>query len=258
MEVNNTDNETYLRNILDDQDLTQNQIENLRNLRDTIEQQLNDSLKGSPKTYYGGSYKKKTMIKASYDLDIILYWAPDAPYTLQNLYKRVGSVLQKNWKCVKSKRVGWELPFEGDFHIDVIPGKESSKDSQYAYLYNRKTGGRFQTSIKIQINYVQNSRRQDAIRLMKLWKKRKNVPIKTFILEQMVIEGCKALSRNTLEPQLDATFEYIKDNITTKKIFDPANSQNIISNEISIEQKNRIRKLASQAINADKWSQIFY
>lgn len=60
------------------------------------------------------------------------------------------------------------------------------------------------------------------------------------------------------EPQLDAAFEYIRYNVTTEKIIDPANSQNIISNDITIGQKNRIRKLAIQVINAEKWSQIFY
>lgn len=60
------------------------------------------------------------------------------------------------------------------------------------------------------------------------------------------------------EPQLDAAFEYIRYNVTTEKIIDPANSQNIISNDITNGQKNRIRKLAIQVINAEKWSQIFY
>jgi hypothetical protein len=251
-------NENYLRNILDSQNLTQNQIENLRNLRNKIEKQLKSGLKGTPRTYYGGSYKKNTMISASYDLDIVLYWSPDTPYTLQNLYKAVGSVLQRNWDYVHKKKVGWELPFNGDFHIDVIPGKESSTDNRYAYLYNNETRGRFQTSIEIQVNYVRNSKRQDTIRLMKLWKKRKNVPIKTFILEHMIIEGCKGVSRNTLEPQLNAAFKYLEENITTKKIMDPANSQNIISNDITPEEKNRIRRLATQALDADSWSQVFF
>jgi len=88
--------------------------------------------------------------------------------------------------------------------------------------------------------------------------KRKSVPLKTFILEHMIIEGCKGVSRNTLEPQLNAAFEYIEDNITTKRIMDPANSQNIISNDITSEEKNRIRRLATQALDTGSWSQVFF
>lgn len=251
-------NEDYLRQILNDQDLNDNQIENLRRHRDIIEDQLRNGINGSPKAYYGGSYKKKTMIKASYDLDLVLYWPSNSPYSLQRLYRAAESVLDKNWRKIIKKRVGLEIPFQGDFHIDVIPGKFSSKDEKYAYLYNKDTGGRFQTSIDIQVKYVLKHRRQDAIRLMKLWKKRKDVPIKTFILEICVIEGCKGIDRSKLESQLLAAFRYIRDNIQTSRMVDPANSNNIVSDDLTIEQKNRIKKLAIQAIDTQYWNQVFF
>ena len=198
------------------------------------------------------------MIRAGYDLDIVLYWPSDSPYSLESLYRAAESVLDRNWRTVIKKKVGLEIPFQGDFHIDVIPGKFSSSDENYAYLYNNRTGGRFQTSIYVQVDYVKNSRRQDAIRLMKLWKMRKNVPIKTFIIESCVIERCKGYDRSKLEPQLLAAFRYIRDNIQNTKIVDPANSNNIISEDVTKEQKNRIRKLAIQAIEAQYWNQVFF
>lgn len=198
------------------------------------------------------------MISASYDLDIVLYWPSDSLFSLESLYRAAEGVLDRNWTKVVKKKVGLELPFKGDFHIDVIPGKFSSKDENYAYLYNNKTGGRFQTSIYVQVKYVKNSKREDVIRLMKLWKKRKDVPIKTFILESCVIEGCKGYDRSMLESQLLAAFEYIRDNIQNTRIVDPSNSNNIISDDLSIEQKNRIRRLADQAIKAQSWSQVFF
>ncbi len=251
-------NDDYLREILDGQELTENQKSNLRGLRDKIEGQLRSGIKGTPKAYYGGSYAKNTMIKASYDLDIVLYWPSDSPYSLRSLYSAAEGVLNRNWRTVKKKKVGLELPFEGDFHIDVIPGKFSSKDENYVYLYNSKTEGKFQTSIYVQVDYIKKSNRQDIIRLMKLWKKRKNVPIKTFILEICVIEGCKGIDRSKLESQLMATFKYIRDNIQTTRMLDPANSNNIISNDLSKETKNRIRNLVVQAIDAKSWNQVFY
>ena len=209
------DNESYLKRILHDQNLSQNQLTNLRNLRDKIESQLRENLKGGPKFYYGGSYGKNTLIKASYDLDIVIYWPANSPFTLEELYKGVGSVLQKYWTSPRSKRVGWELSFKGDFHIDVVPGKLSSSDNLYAFLYNSKTKNRFQTSIKNHIDIIRKSGRRDVIRLMKLWKKRKKVPITSFILEQIVIEGCKQkrASMIKLEPQLMGSFHFINDNI---------------------------------------------
>jgi len=251
-------NESYLRGILDRQDLNENQKRNLRKLRDKIEGQLRNGIKGTPKAYYGGSYAKNTMIKASYDLDIVLYWPSDSPYSLESLYRAAEGVLDKNWRTVRTKKVGLELPSEGDFHIDVIPGKFSSKDENYAYLYNSRTGGRLQTSIYVQVDYVKKSGRQDVIRLIKLWKKRKNVPIKTFILESCIIEGCKGFDRSKLESQLLAAYYFLLNKIQNVKIEDPSNSNNIISDDLSKEQKNRVRNLASQAIEAPNWEQVFF
>ena len=76
------------------------------------------------------------------------------PCLVLSLYRAAESVLNRNWRTVKKKKGGLELPFEGDFYVDIIPGKFSSKDNNYAYLYNNKTGGRFQTSIYIQVNHT--------------------------------------------------------------------------------------------------------
>ena len=54
-----------------------------------------------------------------------------------------------------------------------------------------------------------------------------------------------------------ASFHYINNNILNKKILDPANSNNVISDDLSQEEKNRIKRLANQAIEAKKWSEVF-
>ncbi len=251
-------NENYLRELLATQNLTKNQIENLKNQRDAIVEDVVNEIGGNPTLFNAGSYAKGTMIQVSYDLDIVLYWANNFRYSPRNLYNEIGSVLQSKGRNPKSKKVGWEIPFQGDFHIDVIPGKKILNKPNYAYLYNTNTNNRFQSSVKKHVSFVKKANRQSVIKLMKLWKKRKSVPIKTFILEYMIIEGCKRVSRNTLEPQIGAAFEYIEENITTKRILDPANSQNIISDDITQEEKNRIRRLAIQALDADSWSKVFF
>ncbi len=250
-------NEKYLRKLLAEQGITKNQKKQLRDLGAKVKSQLEGLLEEKPIVYYAGSYRKKTMIKASYDLDIVLYWPSKIPLKVEDLYNAVGSELQKNWNRLSAKNVGWEIGFDGDFHIDVIPGKRKDKSHKDAYLYSRDINGRFLTSINKQVNYVKRRRRGKAIKLIKLWKKRKEVPIKTFILETMVVRGCKYLPRKTLEPQLTQALEYLADNITTIRLIDPANSENIISNNLTIEEKNRVRNLANKALSADNWSQVF-
>jgi tRNA nucleotidyltransferase (CCA-adding enzyme) len=92
--VNRISNEDFLHQILEDQKLDPNQIENLKNQRDAIVGELIKEIGGNPIIYNGGSYAKGTMIRASYDLDIVLYWPINFQYSPKNLYIEVGGVLQ--------------------------------------------------------------------------------------------------------------------------------------------------------------------
>jgi hypothetical protein len=112
----------YLATILREQNLTSAELDALRRVREQIEAQLS-VLEGSPRFYYGGSFGKKTMVRARYDLDLVMFWPPTATYSIDGIYKAVGDILKKHWQSVNSKTVAWQLPFQGGFHIDVVPGR---------------------------------------------------------------------------------------------------------------------------------------
>jgi len=251
-------NDAYLRGLLAQQDLTPEEWSALQRFRDTIEGQLRSGLNKIARVYYAGSFGKDTMIRELYDLDIVVYWANECGFTLQNIYNAVGDALKKNWKFVKSKTVAWELPFQGGFHVDVVPGRALDGTFTYANLFRTDTGTSLQTSIKVHIDTVKRSGRRDAIRLMKLWRKRKGVPFnKSLALELITIDGCSGLPVDNLEKQMLAAFRYMADNILTTRLVDPANTNNVISDEITSAEKLAIQSAAKAAIAAQYWSQVF-
>jgi hypothetical protein len=250
-------NNDYLAGILRDQNLSNADLDGLRQLREQIEQQL-AVLEGNPRFYYGGSFGKRTMIRARYDLDLVMYWPHTSNYSINGIYTAVGEVLKKNWKYVNSKTVAWELPFERGFHIDVIPGR--ALDAQYyeANLHRTDTGTTLKTSLKKHIDTVRNSGRIDVIRLMKLWKVRKNVPFKkNFLLELMTIDGCKGTQSDDLGRQTLAALRYVRDNIKTCSVRDPANSNNSLSDDLDASARAAIYQRADETIKATYWSQVF-
>ena len=251
-------NDTYLRGLLDQQDLTMDEEAALRGLRDRIEGQLRNGLKKIERVYYAGSFGKNTMIRELYDLDLVVYWANDCGFTLKDIYDAVGDALKKNWKVVRSKNVAWELPFDGGFHIDVVPGRALNATFKYANLYRTDTTTSLQTSIKVHIDTVRNSGRRDAIRLMKLWRRRKDVPFKkSLALELITIDGCSGVPTDNLEKQMLAAFRHISENILTTRLVDPANTNNVISDDISYADKLVIQGAAKAALDAQYWSQVF-
>lgn len=247
----------YLRSLLGQQELPPLVLDALRRLRDQIEGQLR-VLQGSPRFYYAGSFGKKTMIRERYDLDIVMYWPRNGGYTLQGIYNAVGKVLKTHWRTVNTKTVSWEIPFQNGFHIDVVPGRAIDGTFHHANLYRRDKGTSMQTSIKIHIDTVRNSGRRDVIRLMKLWRHRKRVPMKlSFALELITIDGCSGVPTVELEKQMIAALRYIRDNILSVRLVDPANSNNIVSDEWSDRDRSAIRSAADAALQAQYWTEVF-
>ena len=247
----------YLQSLLDSQRLNEKSIDNLRHLRSKIQNQLS-VLEGNPRFYYAGSYGKKTMIAARYDLDIVIYWPKSASYTIKGIYNGVGDQLKKHWNSVQPKTVSWELSFPGNFHIDVVPGRALDDEYYNANLHRNDTDTTLKTSLKKHIDTVRSSGRRDAIRLMKLWRERRSVPLKkSFLLELLTIAGCSGTSYTDLQAQITNTFCYIRDNIETCKVVDPANSNNSLSDELTNYQRSRIKERAQAAINAKYWRDIF-
>jgi len=249
-------NEQYFQNVLAGQSLTAGDTNALRSLRDQIQAQLSN-FQGSPRFYYGGSYGKDTIIRASYDLDLVMYWPHDCGFSLADIFNAVGAELRKHWKVVQQKNVAWALPFEGGFHVDVVPGRAMDSGFKYANLYRSTAGSSLQTSIKVHIDAVRKSGRRELIRLLKLWKVRQNVPVKSFILEILGVEGAKGTSVTNLEPQLAAALAHIRDRILAANIVDPANSNNNLGASMTAQEKLATRNAAAAAIAARTWNEVF-
>ena len=88
---------------------------------------------------------------------------------IEKISDAVGGILKEKWKLVNKKNVAWEIPFEGNFHIDVVPGRALDKDYYYANLYKKDSGQPLKTSLKKHIDTIRNADRRNAIKLVKYW-----------------------------------------------------------------------------------------
>ncbi len=52
------------------------------------------------------------------------------------------------------------------------------------------------------------------------------------------------------------TFEYLRDRFLIVRVVDPANTNNIISDDLSLADKMKIAQAARQALNAKNWGEI--
>ncbi|MHA2009720.1 MAG: hypothetical protein ACXADW_05985 [Candidatus Hodarchaeales archaeon] len=249
-------NEEFLKKVLNGLDPTRSQVKSLLKLRNRIRSCVFKNIGGNPSIFIAGSFKKKTMIKQHYDLDMFLIWSPEF-MPLKVLFYEIERALNSNWKIIEQKRVGWRIPYENQFHADVIPAIQDSYEPDYSYLYNCYENTELRTSMQIHMKHIERYNCRDIIKLLKLWKYRRDVPIKTFLLEIMTHLASYNVTSESLSDQLEAVFEYITINIVKKEFYDPANRDNIISADLTHRERYEIRDKANQALKRKNWGQIF-
>lgn len=262
----------FFEKLLESQSLLEEQLKTLSGHREEVEGYLREKFGQEPTIRYAGSKAKGTMITESYDLDIVCYFPHDKDTTIKEIYDSVQKILSSKYVIEpKSSAVrikGIDKNIETDYHIDVVPGKFIDGDDGDVFLhvvYGEKE--RIQTNIDTHIAYVKDSGCQDVIKLMKLWKERNGIPFKTFVLEIVVVETLKGSNNKDNFPEsLRKIFTFLRDEIESVRLLDPANSNNIVSESISGGDKDAVASKAAEVLKIlenkegdeiARWQEIF-
>lgn len=267
-----TDDE-YLQAVLRDQTLDPKgpELKELREHRKRVEKLLREEFGDyDPTIVYAGSKKKHTMIKESYDLDMTCYFAHDETgpgETLKEIYDNVEERLRKDYlterkaSAIRLKDLAQDT-YGTDFHIDVVPGHFFDEDEADVWLHqNTGKKDRLKTNLEIHVAHIRDSGVRDAIRLMKLWRVRNAVGIKTFVLELLVIDLLKDKKKKPLSAQLRHVLEQFRDNADEFAVEDPANPiGNDLSEELNDTVKANLSATANQTletIDNEGWEGVF-
>ena len=262
----------YLEGVLKEQTLADDsdEIKALQKHRAEVEALLRDHFDDcSPTIKYGGSKAKGTMIRESYDLDIICYFPHDdtsAGTTLEEIYSNVRKALEKKY-LVEPKTSALRLKHADreclgvDFHIDVVPGRFTDDSKTDAFLYqDNAEKKRLKTNIDVHIDHVRGSGVTDAIRLEKLWKVRNGLNLKHFVLELAVIKLLAEKKNESLATQLEHVWTEFRDNIDELLVEDPANPEGNDLTSVLDAARVSLQSAASrtlQLIEASGWEAVF-
>lgn len=258
----------YLQKVLKSQKLENDELEALKKNRGEVEKVLRDKFGSGPTIRYGGSKAKGTMIRDSYDLDIICYFESDdtsAGDTLKDIYDSVKKCLDSTY-YVEPKKSALRIETKEEkvyFHIDVVPGRYTDEKKEDVFLYQSNGDkDRLQTNLQKHINYVKDSGLTDVIKLIKYWKIRNGLQIKTFILELLVIEILKDTEESEgLDICLKKFWEQLKDKVDEIEIEDPANpTGNDLSELFDDSIKDSLSSLAKRALETTEqqgWEAVF-
>ncbi|MCC5938159.1 MAG: hypothetical protein JJU34_12845 [Lunatimonas sp.] len=175
---------------------------------------------------------------------------------LKTIFESLATKLQQNNYPISKRTVAIQTQSNGQ-KIDLVPGKVQSGYQNWHSLYNSDTGNWLQTNIEEHVNTVKNSGRLDEIRVLKIWSKCHALKFPSIYLELIIFEALYNKNKGQLAVNVRTILEYLRDKFIDKRIQDPSNSNNILSEYLlTKQQKESVSKKAGECLKAQYWEQI--
>jgi hypothetical protein len=205
-----------------------------------------------------GSFAKGTGVLGTTDLDVFIGITNDAPENLQQLYESLFAWAQNHYWLPKRQNVSIGITWLGT-NVDLVPGKRQANQTADYSLWKNKLQTWRQTNVVTHINTVVNSGRVNEIRALKIWRKCHNLDFPSFYLELTVIDALWGRAKGTnLAANVSTCFDYIRDNLETACVIDPANIANIISEDLTAAAKKTIAQAAGASRKEPYWQQVLW
>jgi tRNA nucleotidyltransferase (CCA-adding enzyme) len=230
-----------------------NSLIKIRPLRRELRRWGNQYIK---KIIPSGSYVKGTAIKGTADIDLMISFKNQAPFTLKEIYESLYDFLSQSYSA-KKQNVSVGVVFQGT-KVDLVPAKKQPNVTHPHSIYVSKQDTWTKTNVNKHINLIKNSPHRNAIKLLKIWCKLNELDFPSFVLEMTVLEALKKKRALGIDKKFISILKYIIEEFENAKIYDPANTNNNISDTISNEQKDSIIQAALASYGENFWETIIW
>lgn len=202
-----------------------------------------------------GSFAKVTANKTGTDIDLLISLSDQTTETLREVYNKLFNTMSGRGYNPKRQNVSVGIRVNG-YGVDLVPAKLQNIFASDHSLYRRRADTWTKTNVATHIAHVSGSGRTNEIRIVKLWRDQKGLDFPSFYLELTVINALAGQYFGTLSSNVWKVFEYLRDTFFNARVVDPANTNNIISDDLTVAERSRIKAAADEALRATNWSQI--
>ncbi|EKD44715.1 MAG: hypothetical protein ACD_71C00032G0003 [uncultured bacterium (gcode 4)] len=220
-------------------------------------------------TLESGSRAKWTAIHLASDVDYLVSLKSncnESSWWLKSIYDSLYVKLKEvYWNSnVRKQNVSFRIIIGGDLEVDVTPARKHSGNTNYHWLYVSKKDTWQQTNIQIHKTDISQSWRTNEIKLLKIWRELNNLDFPSIYAEYLIIDNILHGKTTNIDYLAD-NFLYIlrelsKDsgNPLFARIVDPANSNNTLSDLLTINEKNLIINKAKESSLKPYWENIIW
>ena len=208
-------------------------------------------------TKLSGSRAKGTAIDISTDIDLFISLSSTTNNTLKEIYDSLYNWVTSKGISARKQNVSIGVTYGGQ-KIDLVPAKRQGPYGGDHSLYRRKVDSWTKTNIDTHISRVVNSGRRNEIIGLKVWRENHNLTFPSIYLETLVIDALRGRALDNPSGNIYYLLGYLRDNISSLRVVDPANSNNILSDDLTAEEKRIISVQAKNSLAEPYWSQIIW
>jgi Nucleotidyltransferase domain len=247
--------DTYLQTILARESVDTSATSPVRSVQTTLQPLLNEWAGAQLRAVNpSGSFAKGTANRSGTDIDLFISLKSGTPDTLKEIYTKLFDRLKEKGYAPKQQNVSINIRV-GGYDVDLVPAKHQGGNSEDHSLYRRRADTWTQTNVVRHIATVTSCGRISESRILKLWRNQKQLDFPSFYLELATINALTG-ARGTLSENVWKAFQYLRDSFANARVVDPANTNNIISDDLSTVDKAKITGAAKRALEATDWNQI--
>lgn len=202
-----------------------------------------------------GSFAKGTANRSGTDIDLFISLTPVTPDTLEQIYETLFSALSSAGHVPRRQNVSIGIRVGGT-DVDLVPAKQQHSLSLDHSLFKRKANTWTKTNIQTHIAHVIAHRRQMESRILKLWRTQQSLDFPSFYLELAVIEALRKNISASFSGRVWTTLQYLAGDFVTGRFVDPANTNNVISDDLTAAEKISIKNSAQRSLQKKTWQEI--
>jgi hypothetical protein len=206
-------------------------------------------------SYPTGSFAKGTANKSGTHIDIFVSLTHELETDQDEIHDTLFHALTDANYAPQRKPSSVRLQI-GEHDVDILPGIREVDMRSHHRIQIGKASRWTVTNSSRHVELVRDSGRTCEIRFMKLWRDQRGLTFPSFYLEMSVIEALANRPVDNPAANIREALEYLRDHFRYRRIFDPVNPNNIISDDLTQNQKNLVADAARATLNAKTWEEV--
>ncbi|MFZ0137355.1 MAG: hypothetical protein WAK89_09865 [Candidatus Sulfotelmatobacter sp.] len=202
-----------------------------------------------------GAYAQGTAITLSSHVDILLCLQLSQKMEIRNVFWKLFEYLADQNLQPRTREVSMQVE-SNKLRVDLIPASAVSGGMQV--LYHKEPGSPCSTNVAQHVHLIARSGRTQEICALKIWRERHALEFPSFYLGLATLLALEGERFGQLADNVFAVLRYLSSRFEQTMIRDPANPENIVSDDLTAAQKKTVARAARQALEDDNWEKIIW